>query len=205
MTKDSTRMLAGQLYDASDPVLHDARVHARTLVARYNDLGPEDKAERKALLATMIDCPSGDAYIEAPTRLDYGTNVHVGPNFYANYESIFLDVAPITIGANVMLGPRVGLYTAGHPLDAAVRVAGLEYGHPITIGDNVWLGGNVTVCPGVTIGDNVVVGAGSVVTKDLPANVVAAGVPARPLRKLTANDARYWQAEQDAYHQEDPT
>ncbi|WP_125704939.1 sugar O-acetyltransferase [Lacticaseibacillus daqingensis] len=203
MSKDHERMVTGQLYDASAPDLALARKTAQRRLFAYNQLAPEATAERAALLATMVDCPSEDAHIEAPAHMDYGVNIHIGRRFYANYDVIMLDVAPITIGDDVMFGPRVGLYTAGHPLDAGVRTDGLEYGHPITIGNRVWLGGSVTVCPGVTIGDNVVVGAGSVVTKDLPANVVAAGVPARPIRPLTDADTRYWRAEQAAYEQEE--
>jgi maltose O-acetyltransferase len=131
--------------------------------------------------------------------MDYGVNVHLGKNFYANYDSIFLDVAPISIGDNVMIGPRTSLYTAGHPLSATVRRDGLEYGHPITIGDDVWIGGSVTICPGVTIGDNVVIGAGSVVTKDIPSGVLAAGVPATPIRPITEADEIYWDAEAAKY------
>ncbi|WP_338043752.1 sugar O-acetyltransferase [Lactobacillus selangorensis] len=153
------------------------------------------------MLNELVDCPSQDAYIEVPTRMDYGHNLHLGKHFYADYGSIFLDVAPITIGDNVLLGPAVSVYTAGHPLDVPIRNEDLEYGYPITIGNNVWIGGNAVLCPGITIGDNTVIGAGSIVTKDIPANVVAAGNPARIIRPITADDTRYWQAQKQTYLQ----
>ncbi|MFC6315244.1 sugar O-acetyltransferase [Lapidilactobacillus achengensis] len=196
MTSERTEMLAGRLYYSPDPELVALRKQAKQQVYQYNQTAPDQGERRSEILAELIDCPSQDAYFEVPMRMDYGHNVHVGRNFYANYDAILLDVAPITIGDNVMLAPRVSLYTAGHPVVASVRNTDLEYGHPITIGDNVWLGGNVVVCPGVTIGSNVVVGAGAVVTKDLPDNVVAAGVPARVIRPITAADEAYWQGEQ---------
>ncbi|KRL00160.1 sugar O-acetyltransferase [Liquorilactobacillus capillatus] len=199
MTSEKKMMLAGKLYAAGDPELVMLRQAAKQHIYEYNHTQPLENTKRTQLLTNMIDCPSSDAHIEIPTRMDYGINIHLGKHFYANYESIFLDVAPITIGNNVLFGPRVGLYTAGHPLTAAIRNEGLEYGYPITIGDNVWLGGNVTVCPGVTIGDNTVVGAGAVVTKDIPANTLAAGVPARAIRKITSSDQAFWQAEKNAY------
>ena len=115
-----------------------------------------------------------------------------GDNFYANYDCIILDVCPVTIGDNVMFGPRVCIYTAGHPLDAEIRATGIEFGKPVTIGNNVWIGGNSVINPGVTIGSNVVIGSGSVVTKDIPANVIAAGNPCRILRPLTEEDRQYW-------------
>lgn len=130
---------------------------------------------------------SQGAYLEPPFRCDYGANITLGKNFYANFNCVVLDVAPVVIGDNVLFAPNVQIYTAGHPLDVKSRVEeGIEFGTPITIGNNVWLGGGVIVCPGVTIGDNSVIGAGSVVTKDVPANVVAAGNPCRVIRTLDA-------------------
>lgn len=199
MSFEHKQMLAGQLYNATDAELVSLRQVAKQKVFQYNQTPPTQAAVQAALLEQLIDCPSQDAYIEAPMRVDYGINLHVGQHFYANYDCIFLDVAPITIGANVMLGPRVSLYTAGHPIVASVRNLELEYGHPITIGDNVWIGGNTVICPGITIGHDVVIGAGSIVTKDIPANSVVAGNPARVIRPITAADERYWQAEQQLY------
>ena len=133
--------------------------------------------------------------IEPPFRCDYGSHIYLGENFYANYELIVLDQCDVRFGDNVMLGPRVSLFSAGHPLDADIRNAGLEYGKPITVGSNVWMGGCVTVNGGVTIGDNVVIGSGSVVTHDIPSNVIAAGNPCRVLRPLTDADRAHWQQE----------
>lgn len=135
-----------------------------------------------------------DPYITPPVYVDYGRHVSVGDNFYANFDCIFLDVNRITIGDNVMFGPRVGLYTAGHPLDSKVRNEDqLEFGLPITIKDNVWLGGNVCVLPGVTIGENSVIGTGAVVTKDIPANSVAVGNPAKVVKSLGEKERKYWE------------
>ncbi|KRM54992.1 sugar O-acetyltransferase [Lacticaseibacillus sharpeae] len=200
MSFDKTRMLHGKLYRADDPQLRTMHRHAQQLLYLYNQTAPEDDSARAKLLAQILNVPATDAHFEPPMRMDYGVNVQVGKNFYANFDSILLDVAPITIGDNVMFGPRVGIYTAGHPLSPTVRNDGLEYGHPITIGNNVWLGGNVTVCPGVTIGDDVVIGAGAVVTRDIPSGVIAAGVPATPIRPITEDDETYWQAEAAKYY-----
>ncbi|KRL04419.1 sugar O-acetyltransferase [Liquorilactobacillus oeni] len=202
MTSEKKMMIAGKLYNSSDEELVRMRLNMKHNVYKYNQTLPEENSERKTLLKKMLDCPSADAHIEIPTRMDYGENIHLGKRFYANYDSIFLDIAPITIGDNVLLGPRVGLYTAGHPIVAAIRNESLEYGHPITIGNNVWLGGGVTICPGVTIGSNVVIGAGSVVTKDIPSNVVAVGVPAHPIRKIDSRDEEFWQNEKANYLKE---
>jgi maltose O-acetyltransferase len=135
-------MLAGKLYNSNDAELIQLRKHAQQSIYHYNQTAPEEGAERAKILAALVDCPTADAHIEVPTRMDYGGNLHIGQRFYANYGSIFLDVAPITIGDNVMFGPAVSVYTAGHPIVADVRNEDLEYGHPITIGSNVWIGGN---------------------------------------------------------------
>jgi maltose O-acetyltransferase len=155
MSTERNLMLAGKLYNSNDAELIQLRKHAQQSIYHYNQTAPEEGAERAKILAALVDCPTADAHIEVPTRMDYGGNLHIGQRFYANYGSIFLDVAPITIGDNVMFGPAVSVYTAGHPIVADVRNEDLEYGHPITIGSNVWIGGNAVICPGVTIGDNV--------------------------------------------------
>lgn len=195
-------MLAGRLYSANDPELQAARQRARNLVFQFNQLAPDQRDLQSGLLQELFDVPSGDAYVEAPLRVDYGKNTHLGHNFYANYDCIILDIAPVTIGDNVLFGPRVSVLTAGHPIDKDVRNAELEFGKPITIGNNVWAGGSVTICPGVTIGDNVIIGAGAVVTRDVPANMVVAGVPACPLRQINDNDRRDWQQAQAEYLKE---
>ncbi len=143
-------------------------------------------------------------WIEAPFHCDYGTQITIGDHFFANYDCIFLDVAPIVIGNHVFLGPRVSLYTAGHPLTAQIRNLELEFGKPITIGDSVWIGGDTTVLPGVTIGPETVVAAGSVVTKDLPGGVIAAGNPCRVLRPLSEEDRAFWLAQLEAYRKAAP-
>jgi maltose O-acetyltransferase len=168
-------MLAGELYDALDPELVEARKHARLLLARYDATG--DREALTALFGRLAD----DAVVEAPFHCDYGFNISVGTRFYANVNCVFLDCAPIEIGDHVLLGPGVHLYTARHPLDSAERRRGLELAKPIVVGDDVWLGGGAIVLPGVTIGARVVVGAGSIVTRDVPADTRVAGNPARPI------------------------
>jgi maltose O-acetyltransferase len=177
---ERAKMLAGELYDAMDPGLVAARRRARDLVARYNaDPVP-------ALLRELLGEVGAEAVVEPPFRCDYGENVFVGERFYANAGCVFLDCARITIGDRVLLGPGVHVYAATHPVDAETRSRGLEYARPVTIGDDVWIGGAAVVLPGVTIGDRAVVGAGSIVTRDVSADVVAAGNPCRPLRELEA-------------------
>ena len=169
------QMLAGELYDASDPELVDARAHARRLLARYNASG--DRVALTALVARLGD----DAVVEPPFHCDYGFNISVGSRFYANVNCVFLDCASIEIGDHVLVGPGVHLYTATHSVDSAERRRGLGLAKPIAIGDDAWLGGGAIVLPGVTIGARAVVGAGSVVTRDVPADQRVAGNPARPI------------------------
>ena len=196
---EQERMLSGQLYNAGDPELAEKRLRAKELCRRFNDAPAADTAGREAVLRQLLGKMGEGCWIEPPFRCDYGSQVSLGDHVYANYDCIFLDVAPITIGSHVFLGPRVSLFAAGHPLDAGVRDLELEFGRPITIGNSVWLGGNVTVLAGVTIGDGTVVAAGSVVTKDLPAGVVAAGNPCRVLRAITEDDRAVWEARLAAY------
>ena len=164
---------------------------------RYHQLDPTDWDSRTQILQELLGHLGEDSWIEPPFRCDYGTQISIGDHFFANYDCIFLDVAPITIGNQVMFGPRVCLYTAGHPLDAATRNTGLEFGKPIAIGDDVWLGGNVVVLPGVTIGAGTVVAAGSVVRRDLPPHVLAAGNPCQVLRPITEADRLKWEAQKE--------
>lgn len=176
-------MLAGEPYNAWDEELYALRIECRKTLQRLNNAIP-DSAEWREAIDQLIPQSQG-AYLEPPFRCDYGANITLGKNFYANFNCVVLDVAPVVIGDNVLFAPNVQIYTAGHPLDVKSRVEeGIEFGTPISIGNNVWLGGGVIVCPGVTIGDNSVIGAGSVVTKDVPANVVAAGNPCRVIRAL---------------------
>ena len=191
------RMLSGQLYDAGDETLTAARGRAKRLTWRYHQLDPTDWDSRTQILQELLGHLGEDSWIEPPFRCDYGTQISIGDHFFANYDCIFLDVAPSTIGNRVMFGPRVCLYTAGHPLDAATRNTGLEFGKPIAIGDDVWLGGNVVVLPGVTIGAGTVVAAGSVVRRDLPPHVLAAGNPCQVLRPITEADRLKWEAQKE--------
>ena len=176
------KMISGAWYDPSR--LAPERLRAQTLCARYNALLPGETLERANLLGTLLGFLGEGVCVEQPFRCDYGRNIRFGARTFLNYGCTLLDCAPITFGEHVLCGPNCAFYTAIHPLDPAERLTDRERAAPITLGDNVWLGGNVTVLPGVTIGANTVVGAGSVVTKDLPANVIAAGNPARVLRPL---------------------
>ena len=177
-------MLAGELYLASDKELSDLRLRARQMTRAYNSTVESERDVRRAILNRLLGKMSPVIDIEPPFRCDYGFNIFLGDNFYANFGVVMLDCAPITIGDNVLLAPNVQLYAAHHPLDPAERLTLRELASPITIGNNVWIGGNAIVLPGVTIGDNSIIGAGSVVTKDIPANVVAVGNPCRVIREL---------------------
>jgi maltose O-acetyltransferase len=184
MATEKEKMIAGEFYEAFGEELFGERQHAKRLCRRFNETTEEQMAERDAILRELLGSCGENAYIEPSFRCDYGYNLHVGRNFYANYDLVVLDCCEVRIGDNCMIAPRVSIFTAAHPLDASTRTSGLEFAKPITIGDNVWIGGHAVINPGVTIGDNVVVAAGAVVTKDVPSNVVVAGVPARIIRHL---------------------
>ncbi|MFJ2026468.1 sugar O-acetyltransferase [Streptomyces sp. NPDC087897] len=177
-------MLAGELYIADDPELAAEARHAAVLNERYNATSAADPEARRAALAELLGAVGEGVEVRPPLRVDYGYRTTIGPRTFVNFGAVFLDVARITIGADVQLGPNVQLLTPTHPIAPEPRRAKWEAAQPITIGDNVWLGGGAIVCPGVTIGENTVVGAGAVVTKDLPANVVAVGNPARVIRTI---------------------
>lgn len=178
------RMLAGDLYIADDPQLAAESLRAAQLSARFNASDPADVEARRAILRELLGALGEGAEIRPPLRCDYGYQTFIGARTFINFGVIFLDVARITIGEDVQVGPNVQFLTATHPIEAAPRRAKLEAAKPIIIGDNVWLGGGVIVLPGVSIGENTVAGAGAVVTRDLPANVVAVGNPARVIRPL---------------------
>jgi maltose O-acetyltransferase len=182
------RMLRGELYLASDPELAADLARAQGLQERYNATPHTALEERDTLLRELLDQVGDGVVVRSPFRCDYGSNISIGANTFVNYGCVVLDVVPVHIGAHCQLASNVQLLAATHPLDADERRAGWEYGKPITIGDNVWLGGGVIVCPGVTIGDDTVVGAGAVVTRDLPAGVVAVGNPARVLRNIGSDE-----------------
>lgn len=178
------KMLAGELYDASDPELVAARIRARELVSELAATAPGDTARRRALLARLVGYDT-DATVEPPFHCDYGTNIRFGSGVYLNVHCVILDVVPVIIGDRALIGPAVQILTATHPLEAQLRREGAEFGRPIRIGADVWIGGGAILCPGVSIGDRAVIGAGSVVTRDVPADVVVAGNPARTIRYLS--------------------
>ena len=191
---------SGMLYKL-DEDLRNAHYNAMRITRLLNQT-PETQPETKQKLVQELFSHAGeDAYVETPFFCDFGYNISVGDLFFCNYDCVFLDCGKITIGDHVMLGPKVAIYTANHPIDPTVRNLGHDHGIPVTIGSNVWIGGNTVICPGVTVGDNTVIGAGSVVTKDIPANVVAAGNPCRVIRPITEDDSAYWNDQLRLYRQ----
>ncbi|MFU0964630.1 maltose O-acetyltransferase [Kluyvera ascorbata] len=184
MSTEKRKMIAGELYRPADDTLKMDRVRARHLIHRYNHTAPDEKAVRAQLLSELLG-KGDDAYIEPTFRCDYGYNIYLGTNFYANFDCVMLDVCPIHIGDKCMLAPGVHIYTATHPLNADERNSGVEYGKPVTIGNNVWIGGRAIINPGVTIGDNAVIASGAVVVKDVPANAVVGGNPAKIIKMVS--------------------
>jgi maltose O-acetyltransferase len=178
------RMLAGDTYLASDPELVRENTRAMGLCERYNRTSVDEPQTRRRILEELLGSVGADVTLRPPFYCDYGYQTHIGARFFANFGLVVLDVAKVVIGEDVQFGPNVQLLTATHPCEPEPRRAKFEGSKPITIGDNVWLGGGVIVCPGVRIGENTVVGAGTVVVRDLPANVVAVGNPARIVRPL---------------------
>ena len=175
----------GELYDANyDKALEEERIRTKDLCFKYNGLEPSKQEERKKIIKEILGSTKEDLLIEPNFYCDYGYNISVGENFYMNHNGVILDGAKVEFGDNVFIGPNCGFYTAGHPIEVDLRNKGLEYAKPIKVGNNVWFGGNVVVLPGVTIGDNVVIGAGSVVTRDIPSNVIAHGSPCRVVKEI---------------------
>ncbi|MFD1017703.1 sugar O-acetyltransferase [Thalassobacillus hwangdonensis] len=181
---EKEKMINGELYDPSDQELVMDRQRARKITRELNNLKVYDEAQKKRLLEELFGTVSGYIGLETPFFCDYGYNIHVGDDFFANFDCVFLDVCEIRIGDRVMLGPKVQFYTATHPMDPKERASGREFGQPITVGHDVWIGGGAIINPGVTIGDNAVIGAGGVVTKDIPSGVFAAGNPARVIKNI---------------------
>lgn len=179
------RMLAGDLYIADDAQIAADLQRAAVLMYRFNMGDSSHPEARRAILAELLGTLGAGAEIRPPLWCDYGYHIHIGARTFINYGAVLLDVAPITIGEDVQIGPNIQILTPTHPLEPEPRRAKWEAARPITIADNVWLGGGVILCPGVTVGENTVVGAGAVVTRDLPANVLAVGNPARVIRQLT--------------------
>ena len=183
------KRMSGRLYDCLADEGSFARLNeCRDLCWRYNQTLPSDTEGKRALLERIVGRVKGSAVVMGPLQCDYGVNVTLGDHFFANYNTVLLDAAPITFGSHVMVGPNCCFTTSGHPTDAATRREGLEFALPISVGSDVWFGAGVTVCPGVSIGDDVVIGAGSVVTRDIPPHVVAVGTPCRPIREITPAD-----------------
>ena len=186
------RMLAGLPYKAWLDGLSEERLENKKKIFKYNNLEPGDEEAKDILIKEILGKTGNIINIESPFHCDYGYNIEVGENFFANYNLTILDVGKVKIGDNAQIAPNVSLYTAGHPVHPDSRNSGYEYGIPITIGDNVWIGGNTCIMPGVSIGNNVVIGAGSVVTKDLPDDVIAVGNPCKILREITENDRDFY-------------
>ena len=180
-----------QLPYISDAEVMEQQMNARRLTQKLNTIDRSDFDGIAAIVKELFGKSEG-AFVNPPFYCDYGFHIEVGKNFFANYNCTILDVAKVKIGDNCQMAPNVAIYTAGHPVHPDSRNTGYEYGIGVTIGDNVWLGGNTVINPGVTIGNNVVIGAGSVVTKNLPDDVIAVGNPCRVLRKITEEDRKYY-------------
>lgn len=188
---EKEKMLHQKLYDANcDPSLEAERLACKTLCQQYNALPIQDLTLRRNHIKKILGHTGENIHIEPDFWCDYGYNITVGENFYANHGLVILDAGGVTFGHDVFIGPSCGFHTSGHPVDFARRNQGLEYAYPIQVGSNVWFGAGVQVMPGVTIGDNVVIGGGSVVIKDIPSDCVAVGSPCKPVRKITEADAQ---------------
>ena len=201
---EKKKMLSGRLYSPreDDQLARDEK-KCRMLVRLFNGTTEEQKDYRRQLMAELLGGCGEHFHIEPPVHFDFGCNTYIGENFYSNFDCVILDVNKVVIGDNVLFGPKVCVFTAGHPIDPVIRTEVLQYGYPVTIGNNVWIGGNTVINPGVTIGDNTVIGSGSVVTRDIPANVVAAGNPCRVIREINEKDREYWQKQKEEYFAND--
>ncbi|MBQ8578309.1 MAG: sugar O-acetyltransferase [Clostridia bacterium] len=188
---NTERREKGLLFLADDDDWAEMK-HARRLLWKMNHTDTTDFDGIRAIANELLGKSDETTFINPPFTCDYGKNIEVGRNFFANYNCIILDNAKVTIGDNCLIAPNVSIYTAGHAVHPDNRAGGWEYGIPVTIGDNVWIGGNTVICPGVTIGDSAVIGAGSVVTHDIPPMTVAAGNPCRILRAITEDDRKYY-------------
>ena len=181
---EKEKMLNGDLYLSFGEELFTERQRAKELLFDFNTLRPSMVTERNTILKDLLGFMGENIFIEPPFRADYGYNISFGNRSYSNYNLTVLDCAKVTIGDDVLIGPNVNLFTAGHPINAEERLSGLEYAYPITIGDRCWIGGGVTINAGISIGENTIIGSGSVVTKDIPANVIACGNPCRVIKNI---------------------
>lgn len=188
MKTEKEKMLAGEAFNTNDAELMENKKNARILAEQYNSSSEEDLGFRKSLLKKLFGRCGEKIMIKPPFHCDYGYQIFVGENFFANFDCVFLDAAPIEIGDNCMIGPKTCIYAISHPLNPQERKKSIGLPQKVTIGNNVWIGGGVIILPGISLGDNVVVGAGSVVTKSFPDNVVIAGNPAKVIKKLTCYD-----------------
>ena len=184
MRTEKEKMLNSELYDAGDTELTRDRINARRLSRLYNQTIETEDSVRNGLLNELLGSTGDSINIEPSFKCDYGYNIHVGENFYVNYDCVILDVCEVRIGDNCLFAPGVHIYTAAHPLDPKERISGLEFGKPVTIGNNVWIGGRAIINPGIQVGNNVVIASGAVVTKDVPDNVVVGGNPARVIKDI---------------------
>jgi maltose O-acetyltransferase len=188
MPTEKEKMLRGDPYDPDVPDLVAERERARELTREYNATTETEGDRQTELLSELFGSVGDGARVEPPVRCDYGYNIHVGGGFYANVDCVFLDVREIRFGENCFLGPGVHVYTATHPIDAETRSQGLEYGTPVAVGDDVWIGGRAVLTPGVTVGDRSVIGAGAVVTRDVPDDVIVHGNPAEVVKRLDGEE-----------------
>ncbi len=186
--KQKKRILSGQMYNDLTPELVKAREETVFLTNEYNASFGKPQEVRENILKKILKSMGTDIHFEPNVRFEFGYNISIGNHFYANFDCIMLDGGGIEIGDHVLFGPRVGIYTSNHAIDATERIKGACYAKPVKIGNNVWIGGGVQINQGVTIGDNTIIGSGSVVTKDIPSNVIAAGVPCKVIRPITDQD-----------------
>ncbi|MDE6086062.1 MAG: sugar O-acetyltransferase [Muribaculaceae bacterium] len=177
-------MLNGEIYDAKHPYLWKRLAETREKIWEFNSIRPSEQERLHSILSSLLGSHGNFFHFNQPFRCDYGCNIHIGENFFANFNLTILDEAEVRFGDNCFIGPNVSIYTACHPLDVENRNKILEWAEPVTIGNNVWIGGSSTILPGVTVGDNVVIGAGSIVTKNVPSNVVIGGNPAKIIKHL---------------------
>ncbi|MFQ9922252.1 MAG: sugar O-acetyltransferase [Beduini sp.] len=199
MVNNKERLLAGKLYRSEGEEIGQMKQHGRRLSYLFNQTTPDENEKREQLIRELFGSAGTGLYVKPPFYCSHGSNISVGDDCFINFDCIFLDLNRITLGNNVMIGPRVSIYTASHPIDKEVRKSGLEYALPVVIGDDVWIGGSVVINPGVEIGKGTIIGSGSVVTKNIPANVIAAGNPCRIIRALSAQDREYWIKQQKEY------